>query len=234
MKKLISFMMVLMLMFASVATYAEGNTVEEDFIIREAIQFGLPIDEVRTIEKHRWGNGDGETRTKNSSAMGSVTQWGYHVDSIAGIACTGNSTTLNYYFNADELLEGIEYWFGYYSPSVGRANYNEIYRLMCEKYGTPLHDGDGKLFDIRTSAFDSYFFGKQHGSNNTVTYAEWLVEFNDTWVVIDVVLHDMKLKSGDLEFIVGYRSISKEKMAALVIDAADAAAEKKQEQNSDI
>lgn len=234
MKRLISFMMVLMLMFSSVAAYAEGSRIEEDFTIRNGIKFGMSVEDVRIMEEALGGNAEGETRTKNSSAMGSVTRWGYHVDSIAGIACTGNSTTLNYYFNANELLEGVEYWFGYYSPSVGRANYNEIYGLMCEKYGTPLHDGDGKLFDVRTSAFDSYFSSKQFGSNNTVTYAEWLVEFNDTWVVIDVVLHDMKVKSGELEFIVGYRSISKEKMASLVIDAAGAAAEKKQEQNSDI
>lgn len=147
------------------------------------------------------------------------------------------STTLNYYFDDAGLLRGIQYWFGYYPKVEGKEHYDEIYGLMCEKYGTPAHDNDGEIFYVITPAFDDYLSRIGHSSTTPlVSYAEWIVEFNDTWVEIDVVLNDVS--NGKAEFSVGYRSISKEEMTELIAnkaaEAAEEAAQKEKEQNSDI
>lgn len=231
MRRVISILTAIIIIIATASAFAEGTTMEGDFSIRSGIKFGMSINEVRGIET----NSAGETSTKDSATMGTITQLGYHADSIAGVPCSGKSTTLNYCFNSTGKLEAIHYWYGYYNRNSASSYYKEIYNLMCEKYGTPLFNDDGGLFDICSPAFDNYFLSKAYGGKNTIpAYSEWLVEYDDTWVVIDVVLHDMKVKSGDYEFSVGYRSISKENMAKMVGDAANAAAEKKQEQNSDI
>ena len=228
MKKFISILLAMIIAMASVSVFAEATVMEGEFSIRNGIKFGMSIEEVCAIETTTLC----DVKTKNSVTMGKTTMYGYQASSIAGIPCSGKSPTLRYYFNSEGKLEAIHYWYGYYSHNSAWSYYHEMYDLMCEKYGEPLHHSDGEFFDILTPAFDTYF--ASNGYMKISGYAEWLVEYDDIWVVMDVLLNDMKTKSGDYEFSVGYRCISKEKMAAIVSNAERAAADKKQEQNSDI
>lgn len=233
MKKLISLLIAMIITVGSMSVFAETTVMEDDFSIRNGIKFGMTVEEVREIEEGEVSGNTVEVEIYNSSLMGTVKKVGYHKESIAGIPCTGNGENLMYYFNINSgLLEEIGYWYGYYDSASGKEYYNELYNLMCEKYGNPLHDNDGKLFDIITNAFVNYFLFSSGGSSPKIRYAEWLKEFNDTWVVVDVVLNEMT--AGKPELVVGYRSVSKEEMTKLVGNAAREEAEKTKERNSDI
>lgn len=200
MKKLISLLIAMIITVGLMSVFAETTVMEDDFSIRNGIKFGMTVEEVREIEEGEVSDNTVEINEEwDDYILGIVKTVGYHKESIAGIPCSGNSTNLDYYFNINSgLLEGIRYWYGYYDSALGKEYYNELYDLICEKYGSPLHDNDGKLFDVITNAFGNYFSA---GGDSKIRYAEWLKEFNDTWVVVDVVLNEMT--SGYPELVVG-------------------------------
>lgn len=231
MKRLISFLVVLIIAFSTVASLGETIKMDGTFSIRNGIEFGMSVETVRKIEEKVTGNALYNSRESNSSIMGTVFKLYYEEDSIAGIPCTGSGGNVCYYFdNEDMMLEAISYWFGYYENKQAITYYNEICEIMSEKYGAPLFtEEEDKLFYVLTPAFSSFLTYEQGNLLKQYAYSQWLVEYENIWVLVDAVM------CAGLEpaLNVGYRCISAEEMNKIVIDALNEENIKANEQYND-
>jgi len=231
MKKLISFLVVLVVALSTVTSLGEVIKMNGSFSIRNGIEFGMSVEEVRNIEENITGNELYDYEENSSRIMGNTYKLSYEEDSIAGIPCTGNGGNIKYYFDdEDMMLEAISYWFGYYENKNGIMYYNEICEIMSEKYGAPIFtEDDDEVFYVLTPAFESFLFYVEGNLLKQYAYSQWLVEYENIWVLVDAVMYAGSKPA--LE--VGYRCISAEEMNKIVIDALNEENIKANEQYND-
>ena len=160
--------------------------LDEPYSIRGGIRFGMSIEEVSVVEAKS------QTATPNVRELGAygemknVTTMGYQVPSLVGIEVSSLITgeipeSLSYTFDSDGHLFEISYWFG---PTASNSKAQEIISklntLLTQKYGKALHASDGEVFPLfSASLYDQMLLG------TNITLNQWLVEYEDCYVVID-------------------------------------------------
>ena len=194
MKKTISIFLILSVLTVCII----GAALAEEFSVRNGVKFGLSANDVFAIEKE-----NGITKTPSKYDDTDYTSYSYSDVSIAG-----KLGYLNYEFSKDDKLLGIRYLYEEYSNTKIADTYIEMEQLLKEKYGEPLNtDSSGVLFPSYTSALR---YGK---IRKLLNYEEWLVEYDDYAVIIDIVFCNNKKA---YTCAIGYKCITKEEMNLIV------------------
>ena len=161
MKKAISFFIIItMLVICSI-----GNSFADDFSVRNGIQFGMSVDEVKQIEKSN-GMPDDNIYLDGLDYLKTCYQVGYKNTSVAGV----NNIDVIYTFNKDtKILEHIKYQLGVDSTEEANSAYNSMAKSLTDKYGEPRH-------------------------TDTASYNEWIVDFDDYSIIIYEACYDYYLE----------------------------------------
>lgn len=217
MKKFISILLAMIIAMASVSAFAEATAMEGEFSIRNGIKFGMTIDEVEKIE-----TGINSLSPGNREYAENKDTMSYYVDSIAGINLVrAASDTIEYSFCKETgELEAVSYWFGY---DIARE-YDSLKSAYQSKYGMPIHENDGHLFDITPPVLESSMTGFYSQVYDLTAYCEWLVKYEDCYVVLDIFTLDNN------QMYAEYMRITNEEMEQLAVDNSA----KKEQRNSDI
>lgn len=226
MKKFISIMVAMVIMMSSISAFAitigkgqmpfeNATVIEGDFSVRNGIKMGMTIQEIQEIELHENGNnppsGMWGISTAKTETMGRTTMMNYSEKVLAGIECEKAMSSLVYYVGNDGLIS-IVYCFG----SQGNDTYDELFSTLKEKYGEPLINNQDELLPLITPAYNPYFY--ENGRYRIKTHAEWLLDYDDTYIVLDLVHYN------DNHMYLGYRGILKETEIKPAISEAEKAA----------
>lgn len=226
MKRVLSIFILLSLLFSLSIAHADFIKVDGDFSIRGGVQFGMSPEEVKGIEQGTASENEGSD----------YFELGYGgLDSLAGIPIyRAKSDIITYKFGLpDKKLKAVSYWFGYYDGSAD-AYFNELCATITAKYGAPLHNNDGKVFDAITPTLESWLNLINMGFSLKISnISDWILEYNNYYVLIDVfTLRDAKNNSDQL--LVGYKYITTEEMKLILENAESDAREKENQRNNDI
>lgn len=171
MKKLISFVLVIVLALSMVAAMAE----EEEFSVRNGIKFGMTLDEVKAIEAAN-GNENGEEFGRTIS---------YENVSVAGYP----GTSIEYWFDDGSLFQ-IVYFIGDdtddETEEFAAKAVSELATSLEEKYGEPAYAGGKVVAPTRSEKFDSYI--GQGMFYKIPAFSEWLIKKANGYVNIDLFL----------------------------------------------
>lgn len=221
MKKIFSLILIVALLITGTA-FAEFTKMDGDFSIRGGVKFGMTPEEVKSIE------------TNPPASEGEEDKYFYlgyqNIDSLAGIPIyRAKSDIIRYMFSKSEnKLYGVRYWFGYYDST--KQYFEELCSTIANKYGQPLHYNDGQTFSRTTSIFSNSMGYVSAGIYRLGYFAEWVVEYSDYYVIIDVYT----LNASSEQLNVGYEYISKEEMAQIISDAISDEQEKNEQRNNDV
>ena len=226
MKKAISILLVLSVIICGI-----GSAIAEDFSVRNGIQFGMSVDEVKKIEKDN-GLDDNDMYLDGLSNDGTWYQVAY-ITSIAGI----EDSRVIYKFDKDsKKLAAIDYNLG---SNLDDETALSLLLLMkqnlADKYGEPIHSSytDGTVFPIVSDILmtaQSLLAGTE--------YYEWLVKHEDYYVLIDDVYMDLSWLKGGYFCHIGYQYVSateaESKIQELVESAEEQEKKTKEETNRDL
>ena len=196
MKKTVSVFLILTILMVCII----GNTVAEDFSVRNGIQFGMSRDEVKDKEKE---NGIGNAIDIDRSEL-----LRYADVKVAGI----DDCYISYYFSLETMIE-IEYSLGGDYTKADKeihqkAIFDEMETTLKEKYCDPIHVSDGSVFPLYTDAMNT---AMRHAIMN---YNEWLVNYDDYSVLIDEVF--WKTENDKFFYVsIGYKYISNKEIEEL-------------------
>lgn len=214
MKKSISLLSVI-LIFCLISSSAEVTKIDGSFTVRNGISFGMTEQEINTIEVEVNGLQEG---TINNDSLNGYTTLEFRAESIAGIEIVhAMGRTIEYYFNTtDGKMESIEYFFGYKVEN----HYEDLKKSIMNKYGNPLHDNDGGIFGIITPSLRTALLSIQYGMlySGISDYSEWLVQFDDYYMIIDLYTATAKSGSGTT-LNLAYRFISIDEIQKYIEDA---------------
>lgn len=86
------------------------------------------------------------------------------------------------------------------------ASYQKVYLSLLQKYGSPFYSfADGEFLPIRSSAVDY----------KIKNYSEWLIQYQDCYVVVDLVCTYSTIVSHYFVFL-GYRMLNQEECSQIV------------------
>lgn len=218
MKKAIVYILTLtILILGTTANAASINLeipkVEGSFSVRNGILFGMSGKEVEQIEKKQG--------SEEAIDSGNWKKYIVYEGSVAGYS----QSTIHYYFvdnNNMEDLYSFDYMFGMYdswSASAATKVFNEMADAIINKYGKPIYTAkDEVLFPILSSAYN--YLGVVDDFYDLRDFSQWIVEYDDEYVVIDVVLSQMNRSIISSEYPyychVGYRRISKQEFEQII------------------
>lgn len=224
MKRLFATILAL-IMLCTGTCFADTTKMEGEFSIRGGVKFGMTIEEVQAIE------GTGKIwEDWNSYVLGNVTSLSYHEDSLAGISCQGGFNNLEYYFGVDDNLRGIRYWYGFFSSALAKDYFDELYEALSQKYGEPLDDSNALAGVFASPACDSFF----EGSVTIPMISQWMIEYDDSYVIIDLIIQSTGTHSKTFEPMIGYREITQEEMNSIWTEVIKDAEKKLNERDSDL
>lgn len=213
------------------------NIIDGSFSIRGGVQFGMNFEEVKNIDE-----ADYVTDASTSSNYSFVVGYG-GLDSLAGIpilsvsypsssadAPSNPENLVKYYFDDNGKLKEIGYFFGY-SGINSRKNYDELYRNLANKYGSPLPMMGNEYFSDCSEALQNTLrnYEKSNSWNNGwFSISQWIVKYNDYYVNIDLILNM------DDSIRIGYKQISFEEMERIVNEAETIIQNKNEEITNDL
>lgn len=203
MNKSKSRIVIIILILLSICTSCSPKEAEkaENFRIRDGITYRMTTDEVKAFEDSL-GNADLLHETFES-------QLHYFHLTVAGIA----QSSIEYKFDEDDFLYEIAYRFEdismqspYERPA---AIFFEVKERLTQSYGEPIYAGDGKIHPLHSDDYGFYLrMTNRDSAYKILDYSEWLIEYDDCWVVIDLSL----VKMGGHYCTMAYRTVSHEDM----------------------
>lgn len=224
MKKASAYSIILCLILFCSLAYAEV------FSVRNNICFGMSVDEVKAAEGNldilRW-DWTGE------KYHNSLEYWYLPIAGIEG-------SSLEYKFDLEsDLLYEIVYAFETNEAEKEKKHVLEqmiyLYNYLTDKYGEPLHDGDGGLFPSCTDEFSMHIGSVKTGICTISAYAEWLIPYEDYWVVVDLVTYGTGYpKIDSYQVFLAYKQVSNEIVDRALQDYNDEQVERQAQIDKDL
>ncbi len=199
-------LVLLFLALISCSALADTTRIEEDFSVRNGIKFGMTLEEVDSIEFISNGPPHGDVILDYGDA-GLYDLLRYNPTEIMGIPTNNGEVSLLYRFRIpdDHKLYEVAYFYGDMKDKID-TYYSTLQESFIATYGAPLHEDDGKFFDVRSIMFNMRVNAdKTFGTDYLGKYTQWLVQFNDYYVDIDLFTENYK---GEKRLYVGYRALS--------------------------
>lgn len=172
------------LLYSSMITTASA----EGFSLRNGIEFGMTVDEIKTLEKAN-NSPPPSSSTDHTKAL-------YYVNlTIAGVP----SSIIHYFFN-DGRLSRIVYIFRHSTDRGAHANVEDLYKVdyqainptLVEKYGQPINTlANGSYYKIQSADLAEILMllkvSKEliNKSARMILCDEWLVQYDDYNVKIE-------------------------------------------------
>lgn len=231
MKKMLSILVSLILLFsmlpintiayADIASDAVVSSNVEEFSLRNGINFGDSIEEVKEKETLTFQSSSSTTLQTNPGTVS-----GY------------DDTTITFSFNDDQLKEMSYKFEETSSRDLVNSEYDTIYKGLVRKYGEPLDTGGGSTYIINTSVFERSLLALSlkkliGGAGDYVDYDEWLVKVNnDYYVKIDLLSYYIgeSYSKAEYSLVVGYRKITEDE----IITAKNEKQEKQNKVDNDL
>lgn len=203
MKKTISFFLAITLHFLCLL----GTAFADDFSVRNGIQFGMSVDEVKQLEKDN-GMPDYNLYLEDNYGIYTYFCLGYDT-SLAGI----DGSRLIYCFdNKTNRLKEIKYELGsrYKDSEKAMSIYKTVTETMIQKYGIPDYSSsyNGKVFPILTESMLEAAINAT--SYDDMVFNEWVITNDDYYILINCVYFDSS--AGGSFCTVGYAYITKEEV----------------------
>ncbi len=190
------------------------SSFADDFSVRNGIRFGMTIDEVKQIETR---NGITDSDIYLDKVNGDYYCFGL-TTSIAGI----DGSRLLYQFDPDtKLLIDFRYMLGPSGTSIDLVDeyFKTVSQSLINKYGEPLHSSttDGIIFPLLSNSM------KSASNDRIITYYQWLVDFNDYYILIDAIRSDNLFlpKYPQYDNAIGYKYVLKEDAEKALQDFVD-------------
>lgn len=212
MKKLFSLLLTIAMLVMAVGT----AVADTNFSLRNGVQFGDTMDQVRSKETFGW----------DSVNTNETTLW-TEPGTVAGI----EDVQIAYFFDENGKLDEIKWELPArtYADSSD-TDYEKLYKAFVQKYGSTLGYSNGDCYIITGHALDNavlvYMLSDMLGGYGTMRdYAEWDYEYsNDNHVKIEIVQFAYGLSYSEAEYhiYVGYKYFTDQ-------DLADAKTEKQKE-----
>lgn len=227
--------LVLAMVMVSSAFALDIPHIDGNLELRGGVTFGMKQDDIVAFEKGK-GNTSYETSTDDDNSK----IYDHRIDYKTEIAGVGNSNShLRYFFDKQNNFQGMSYHFGEGDhPVNGNSIYNDMYQTIVQKYGEPMTKDalissslySQELFD---SLYSKELF-KMLGYDGSVTdVAQWLVAYDDCYLLID--MHISKLKSTSNPFLkIGYRVFSESELQEIIGNDINTQQETNQKRNDDL
>ena len=210
MRKIICIFLSIAMLWAMPGFANEAITaIGEDFSVRNGISFGMTLDEVNAIETQN-GLPSGDIILDYGDA-GLYDLLRYNPSEIMGIPTNNGEVSLLYRFRISDShkLYEVAYFYGDMKDQID-TYYSTLKENFVTTYGIPLHDNDGKFFDVRSIMFNMRVNAdKTFGTNYLGKYCQWLIQYNDYYVDIDLFTENYQ---GEKRLYVGYRALSEDEV----------------------
>lgn len=231
MKKGISiFILFVLLVCVFGSALADTPTVPKfdgTFSVRNGISFGMSGKDIETIE-----TGLGSNKVTDKEYL-----------QFKGSAAGYSDVNVRYYFNQKSSMNDLytfDYEIGRYADwtqSEGTKEYEKLVNAMLSKYGDPFYSAkDEELFPLFSSAYN--FLGVVKDYYNLRDFNQWIVEYDDGYIVIDAVLSQMdrSIISSSYPFFchIGYRRITKEEFDQVMLQLDQNKKDKEDAINNDL
>lgn len=184
MKKLLSTIMAMLLLWS----FAVSAHAENEFVLRNGIQFGDTKEQVRAKETIA-------INEKESKGDELITE----KENVAGF----ERVEIVYRFDEKGKLIEVKWDMPWQSLSNSNSDYEKLKNAFQQKYGTPLGYSNGELYIITTTVFDEIakqivsmpFIG---GTAALLDYSEWDYEYQKgQHVKIDLAQYYIEDKVGN-------------------------------------
>ena len=205
----------------------------EEFSIRNGIQFGMSIEQVRSIEEK-----NGSPKYEDVKDYDSKHYPGYSVLKIATASIGGIDTSsygkIVYCFDKNKHLDCIVYEFGTHFPKASAdEKYVKIKKTMEEKYGKSIDEG---TYLVKTPVYyrwDWYksMYGRLYHNN------QWVIRFENYYVVIDLV--ELAMAGGtannlnSVQVILEYKIVDAQTINDLLQNIVDDETRREEEKKTD-
>ncbi len=231
MKKTVSILIPLVLLVCLLGTaLADIPTISKfdgTFSVRNGISFGMSGKDVEAIE-----TGLGSSKVYNKEYL-----------EFKGSAAGYSDVYVRYYFNQKSSMNDL-YTFDYeigrladWTQSEGAKEYEKLVNAMLSKYGNPFYSAkDEELFPLFSSAYN--FLGVVEDYYNLRDFNQWIVEYDDGYIVIDAVLSQMdkSIISSSYPYFchIGYRRITKQDFDQVMLQLDQNKKNKEEAINNDL
>lgn len=217
MKKLLSTIMAMLLLWS----FAVSAHAENEFVLRNGIQFGDTKEQVRAKETIAIN----EERSEDEEDLG-------HLWTEKGNVAGFEDVIILYTFDEKDKLIEVKWCLPMRSNSDSSDNdYSKLKKAMSEKYGTPLGYTNGDCYiittDTLTNAYTFVGLNKMLDMPSDIRdYDEWDYEYqNGQHIKIDLVqFYITYTNSREYDFWVGYKHFTDEEL--------NAAKQEKEEKNA--
>lgn len=225
--------LILAVLMVSTAFALDITHIEGKLELRGGIAFGMTEDDIVKVEAEKGNTGYNTVTDDDNSKI-----YDHRIDYKTEIAGIGNSH-LRYFFDKQNNFIGMSYHFGEEdNPVNGNNIYSDMYQTIVQKYGEPMTKDaliSSSLYsqELWESLYNQQLF-KMIGYNGTVTdVAQWLVAYDDCYLLIDV--HVSTLKAGSNPFLhVGYRVFSEAELQEVIGNDISTQEEADQKRNNDL
>jgi len=187
MKRLLAILLVLLLGLSAVSACAE-----ETFTLRNGIQFGDSIAEVRAKE----------TIPFKEDECDDTKLWTKKEGTVAGFS----NVQIAYFFDEEGKLEEVKWQLPSRSTTDSSdADYEKLYKAFVSKYGSALGYTNDKCHIITTTAMDggvmmAYLYDMLDGYGDVRDYDEWVHEYGSD--------HNVKIDMCQFYYGTSYSSLS--------------------------
>lgn len=160
----------LALVLVIIMTLGNLPALGEEFTLRNGVQFGDTIAQVRAKE----------TIPFKEDECDETTLW-TQKGSVAGFS----DVQIAYFFDEEGKLEEVKWQLpDRTSTESSDADYEKLYKAFVSKYGSPLGYDNGDCHIITTRAFDggimiAYMYDMMDGYGDERDYDEWIYEYGN-------------------------------------------------------
>ncbi len=193
MKKLISIIVALLLVFFTTTAMAE------EFTLRNGIAFGDSMEtvlakETLEVDDIEDGSDEGTSTDTEDDDSEDESELPYYFTTCEGTVAGIENSYIKYNFDANKTLREVIYYFeSYSSKDTSDSDYESINDGLIRKYGSPLgySNGDCYIFSgaaLESAVISAYIFSDLlDGYGDIRDYDEWDVETGDYHVKIEQV-----------------------------------------------
>lgn len=220
MKKIIALLISTMIVIVCLSTWA----VADEFSLRSGIKFAMSEQEVRTVEKGNGNNVNPEEVASNADE--SIKKLQYSGVSIAGL----DNCTLSFFFSKDGKLQEVGYYLGPNGSAPPSGTYEVMKETLINKYGEPTINATGSMLDLVPYGLADNLLLYQLLGGSLNDLCQWLVEYDDCVVLID--LYNFGLKT--LKPYVEYRMYTKEEVQSVINNKTEQLENQENARNNDL